>query len=232
MVVGAYGLLSAVLVGGYPLARRWGWRLHKTMRPGEMSDLTQQVLGRKVWLLRIIYLLVTSLVLVLSTVGSVVPSRLAIDFAVFGLAISLCSLVGRLMRLSLTPVLQRLTIYTCAILSIFALDESSILGDVLADPDVISHGIIALAVLIAIGVRNTESKYFAVTPSDYLVMAILVAAAFLPEFRNLNYTKLVMESAVLLYGVEYVLRQHGKSALLLWGASIGVFATHGYRVLV
>src|SRR5690606_39600860 len=48
---------------------------------------------------------------------------------------------------------------------------------------------------------------FRSTPSDFLVMFLLLAAANLPLFNQINYAKIAVQSAILLYGIEYILRR-------------------------
>jgi UDP-GlcNAc:undecaprenyl-phosphate GlcNAc-1-phosphate transferase len=53
------------------------------------------------------------------------------------------------------------------------------------------------------------------------VLFILLAAASLPMFSGVNYARLAVEAAVVLYGVEYVLRRlEGPSLLLRAGGML------------
>jgi UDP-GlcNAc:undecaprenyl-phosphate GlcNAc-1-phosphate transferase len=119
-------------------------------------------------------------------------------------------------------------IYSGVILVIYSIEISGAIGRPLWQA-ALQYFFVILAVVIAVGVRFSERRHFAVTPSDYLVAFILLAAANLPVFGDVNYAKLAIQSAVVLYGAEFVLRRQSAAGRAISIAAVAAFVIAGIK---
>ena len=232
LLLSSYAAASLVIVLSYPLAMAFGWRLRDSI-PGQVSLISQGIskLRKNRWLEKMPYFLVSYLVFGFMVVGSVLANQFPSDVGYFALVVVPVSLLLGVFKLAIASLAQRLSIYSCAIVVIYLLETTPCLIEG-ACSAYIKYFFVGLAVLIALGVRYSGRGFFALTPSDFLVMFILLAVAYLPVFQELNYAKLAIESAVLLYGVEFVLRRHRSPTRIIWGGALTGLMVVGGRVLL
>ena len=229
VILSFYSALFASIVCFYPLAKRHGWRL-RVRGAGHVSLVSKGIrnLRQQRWLQKVPYACVSYLIIGFLVFGSAVIDEIPTDVGYFALMMIAVSLVFVWLQLPMATWVQRLGIYTCSILVVYGVESSHVplMG---ASEDWAKYFFVGLAVLIGLGMRYSARYYFSLTPSDFLVMGILLAVAYLPVFQQLNYAKLAVESAILLYGVEFVLRRQGAPAWLLWGGATLALAGAGLR---
>lgn len=231
-VLGSYGVLFALITLVGPIAKSTGWR-RRVLLPGQMSFLAREIylFREKAWLEKIPYELAGCLIPTFLISGSLLAVDISADIGYLALATALVSLGFRIFKLPVRGLVERLVVYISAILVVYLVETSPIL--VLAGcHDWVKYYFLGLAALIALGVRYSGGDYFSVTPSDFLVMFILLAVAYLPVFQQFNYAKLAIESAILLYGTEFVFRKRGPASSIVWGGAMIGFVAVGARVLL
>jgi UDP-GlcNAc:undecaprenyl-phosphate GlcNAc-1-phosphate transferase len=227
-----YLLLAGAIVFSYPLARRLGWRLHDG-RAARISPLARVVGHRRsrVLLDRIAYRLVGYVITGFVLAGSIMAEGFERDLGYFAVAIAAVSLLVRKFRWPVGIWAERLAMYSCVILVIYSIEATNALADAECQ-DWLRYFFLLLALVVAVGMRFSGSYYFSVTPSDYLVMFILLAAANLPVFGTVNYAKVAAYSAVMLYGVEFVLRRRSFCDRSVWVGTMAAFLVVGVRAFL
>ena len=227
-----YLALGAVIVLFYPLARVFGWRLHGGAHPRRASPVTGFLkYARDRARLdqtpnRVLSLLITGFLIM----GSVAARELAPDIRYFVAASLAAWLTFRLFRLPAARWVERFVIYSCVILVIYSIELSGI-TDRPPWQAGLKYFFPFLAAVTAVGVRFAGRYYFSVTPSDFLVVFILLAAANLPVFGDVNYAKLAIQSAVVLYGVEFVLRRRTAASRAISLGAVTAFVIVGVKAL-
>jgi len=229
------GLIVAVFAGlwlaialFFPVAKRLRWRRQDQFH-GKPSALTRclENLAKSGWLERASYCFVRLAIPLLLLAGSLASRRVNIDIAVLSLFVLALWALASLPTIRWLPKTGQPAIYSCVALVVYSVDFGG-----LARPELEScfhYFIFVLAFVVGMGVRFSP-QFFSVTPSDFLVMFILIAAANLPVFTGENYPRLAVEFAVVLYGVEYLLRRGKTPARLLKlgaAAALAVFAGRG-----
>lgn len=225
-----YGVLAAAIVLFYPLAQVFRWRLHGAQSAGaSLSSRAVGFLRSEAGIERYARWAVAIAIPGFLTTGTFLAERIGRDIGYVVVAILCTSLVFRLLRAaSMIRLIDRLAIYVCVILVVYSAGSSQ----VMAQPDWqlwLKWFFAVLTVVIGAGVRFSGGQYFTLTPSDYLVMLILLAAANLPVFDGTNYAKLAAESAVMLYGVEFVLRKRRITSQAVWGGAMISFLVVGLK---
>jgi len=227
-----YLALSAVIVLFYPLARILDWRLRGSVHPHVTSPVTGFLKSVRDWARldqtpnQVLSLLITGFLIM----GSVTAKGLAPDIRYFVAASLAVWLSFRLFRLSAAKWIERFVIYASVILVIYSIELSGITERPLWHAG-LKYFFPGLAAVIAVGVRFAGRYYFSVTPSDFLVVFILLAAANLPVFGDVNYAKLAIQSAVVLYGVEFVLRRRSAASLAISIGAMAAFVIVGIKTL-
>jgi UDP-GlcNAc:undecaprenyl-phosphate GlcNAc-1-phosphate transferase len=126
------------------------------------------------------------------------------EIAVFAAGILVTWLVWVGARLPGAGFIERVAVYSSVILVVYLAQTA---GFEYSEAERwFNYAIALLAVIVGVGVRFS-GRYLTLTPSDFLVMFVLLVAANLPVFSQVNYAKIAVQSAILLYGVEYVLRR-------------------------
>lgn len=217
-----YGVLAAAIVFFYPLAQVFHWRLHQGQPMGD--SLVSRVVGRlraSVGIEKYIRWIVGIVIPVFLIAGIFQADNIGRDTGYAVVAILVALWVFRLLRFSWISVFDRLAMYFCVILAVYSVESQAI---ALSEwHNMLNFFFVALTLLIGIGVRYSRGHYFALTPSDYLVMLILLAAANLAVFEGTNYARLAAESAMMLYGVEFLLWKRHVTSLVLRGGVMSAF---------
>jgi UDP-GlcNAc:undecaprenyl-phosphate GlcNAc-1-phosphate transferase len=230
VILGVYGGLFGGLAVFFPVAQGLPWRI-RALSHGGKSPLARglEYLGRTCWVEAAAFHGVGLALLALFLAGSFAAGRVGSDsgaFAAVALAIWWVGALG--LRRRPLPV-ERLGLYSCVVLATYLIEANS--PD---QPDLERCGrvlVVALAFMVGLGARLSR-RYFSVTPSDFLVLFVLVVAASLPVFSALNYARLAVEAAVVLYGVEYVLRRLERPSRLLRGGGMLALAAVAVKGLV
>ncbi|MFM8331964.1 MAG: MraY family glycosyltransferase, partial [Candidatus Methylumidiphilus sp.] len=231
-ILGIYALVFALLCGFFPLANALGWR-RRALTVGEQSLLARALaamMGQS-WLASGAYVALSVAVPAFLLSGAVLNPTTTPDLGLFAalmLAAWVLSLASRIPALAATA---RIAMYSCVTLVMYGIGLNEIAHAEMEG--YFRHAVAGLAVLVAVGVVFSP-RDFGVTPSDYLVMSILVASASLPVFQEINYARLVAEGAVVLYALEYVLRRRGLGVNVLQGGcllALAAVALQGYGVI-
>lgn len=206
LVLAIYLALFAVVGAFFPLARAFRWRLHGVDR-GQASFLTRKLnlILEKAWLDKTAFQSVRLAVPLFLVATALATKKEELDeIAVFaaGILVTWLAWVGA--RLPGAGFIERVAVYSSVILVVYLAQTA---GFEHAEAERwFNYAIALLAVIVGVGVRFS-GRYFTLTPSDFLVMFVLLVAANLPVFSQVNYAKIAVQSAILLYGVEYVLRR-------------------------
>lgn len=232
LILGVYAVLGLLVVGSYPLALASGWRLHRfeSRQESRFTGFLRR-LRRAGWLPRWTYRVIALLVLIYLLGGVAVDRPWPPDVRHYAWAVIAVSVAFLALRLPYRTIVERLALYTLAILAAVALGQ--FLNRDMQELGFLRQGFfLLLGVLIALAIQLSRGEFFSVTPSDYLVIGVLLLAAFIPLFRDSEYTRVAVEAAVVLYGAEFILRKKGRTHFLLWiGSLIGlaVVGLQGYR---
>lgn len=230
LILGVYAVLFLALAVFFPVARGLRWRLRALSQVGP-SPLARglESLVQRPWVERAVCHAVELGLAALFLLGSLGGREIGGDLgacAAVALAVWAASVATGLRRLGLV---ERPALYSCVILGVHLIGAH---GPEPSEPQRWGHIlVIALALMVGAGVRLSR-RYFGVTPSDFLVLFILVAAASLPVFSGVNYARLAVEAAVVLYGVEYVLRRLGGPSRLLRAGGMLALAVAAARGLM
>jgi UDP-GlcNAc:undecaprenyl-phosphate GlcNAc-1-phosphate transferase len=229
LILGVYALLFAAIWAFFPIVRglRWRWqRLALGGRP-PLGLALEKLAGNR-WLEPLAFHAAVALVLALLAAGSLAAPEVRADVgacAAAALAVWTLVLASRSRRLAAA---ERPALYSSVVLAVYLVGAG---GAERPGLESCAHYLVmALAVVVGIGARLSR-RYFSVTPSDFLVLFVLVAAASQPVFSGMNYALLAVEAAVALYGVEYVLRRLGRPSLALRGGGMLALAAAAARGL-
>lgn len=214
----------------FPIAVRMGWQRPRR-KTGEASALRRAIdtAARRHWLERAADI----------ALSLVVPGLLAwvawrfhsasSDLGLFSAGILALWLAAGIGRLESFALIDRVALYSSVTLVFYLIGSAQ--G---VHPDMehfVRMGVLLIAVLVGLGV-GFSATHFRVTPSDFLVMFVLLTAASLPGLGKISYASLATEAAVVLYAVEFLLRRRGKGVLLLRGVIMLMFAAIAVRTLV
>jgi len=230
VVAGYYLALAAAVVGLYPLAKQTGWRLH-LLKPGRVSALTEEILSWRSRLLQVTGIAIALMIGGFLFAGSAIPLDLAGDIMAICTALAAGSVASRLLGLPIQGALLRLTVYSCGILASYAANGESAAGWIpLAGWQ--NYYFCALLLAIGFGLRFSGSGNFQITPSDYLMLAVLVMAGLLPGSRESDTAAVLLKTTILLYGIEYVLHRKSHATHVIWVAALLTFAVNAARLLL
>lgn len=219
LIVAIYLALFAVIAAFFPLAKAFHWRLHNADR-GRVSFLTRKLnlVLERAWLDKGAYQAVRFAVPAFLVATAMLTRKDNPDeIAVFAAGILGSWLVWVGARLPGAEFVERMAVYSSVILVVYLAQTA---GFEHSEVDRWFNYLVAsLAVVVGVGVRFS-GRYFSLTPSDFLVMFVLLAAANLPVFNQVNYAKIAVQSAILLYGIEYILRRGSGTVWAVRGGGI------------
>ena len=228
-ILGFYAFGVVLIAGLHPLAQRFGWQFNSN-KHGGLSSFSSIMLRTKTPIAGLTYVLITSMIGAYQLGAIAVSAPLAGEILPLCLAISLCAVACRVLRLSMATAFIRLAIYSCALLAAYVgIFEPSFAESLDQMWHYAYFGL--LMVLIGVGMRISGESHFHLTPSDYLMMAALITAANLPILKDPRYSQLTMEAAVILYGIEYVLNREGIGKDILLGLAMLSVLAFGVRVI-
>ncbi len=209
LILGVYAALFAGLAAFFPVALGLRWRI-RIFTQGYKSPLThhwENLAGGQRVERAAFHGSTLALILVLA-MGSFAGTGVGADLGACALGVLLAWLLAALARA--LPLVERPALYSCVILAVYLIGDGGQAGWWRYG----HYAVVALGCLVGIGVRLSR-RYFSVTPSDFLVLFMLVAAASLPVFSGTNHARLGVEAAVVLYGLEYLPRRRGGASLAL-----------------
>jgi UDP-GlcNAc:undecaprenyl-phosphate GlcNAc-1-phosphate transferase len=198
-------------------------RLHWRIQAGQpkVSRLARWVyrLRELQWLNWYPYYGVALAITVFVLAVSLAVDEFSTDVAVLLPGVLILAVLTRFVPPAPGVAMKRLVVYTCAILMTYSLNADALVNPS-HYPEQWESFFLLLGVLLAIGVRYSGKENFSLTTSDFLVIFILLAAAYLPIFKDTRLARLALESAVMLYGVEFVMRRTSVFARILWYGSL------------
>ena len=224
LILCVYFILSALICGFFPLASRLSWR-RRALDRGQKSLLenafgnpaTRERLEKSAYFLLSLFLPAFLLLGVLLNP----PATPQKDLGLFAVTMLAAWVLSLLLKLPVLALASRVAVYSCVMLVIYFIGSNEN-----AHPELeryFHYAVEALAFLVAVGIVFSP-KQFTLTPSDYLIMSILIGSASLPVFGPVNFAKLAVEAALVLYAVEYVLRLNRKGGLALQAGCMLVLA--------
>ncbi|MDD5034065.1 MAG: MraY family glycosyltransferase [Methylococcaceae bacterium] len=230
LVLAVYIGLFMAIAAFFPLAQNLRWRVHAlTYQRKSLLTRNIEILSRKRWLEKAAYQWVRLAVPVFLLTGILAKSRIGMDLGLSALAILMLWFMAALLHSPLLVMAERLAIYSCVILVIYLV--------VANDPHppriygYFPNFLIALAFAVGMGIRFS-TRYFTVTPSDFLVLFILIVAGNLPVYSEVHYARMLADAAVVLYGVEYLLRYKDTPSLILRFSAITTLSAATLRSLL
>lgn len=206
--LGVYLLVSLVLFAFFPFTKSIAWSRPKLAK-GEVSLLARswRWLMAQTWLAKSAYLALSAAIPAFLLAGTLTTPCNQADLGWFAGSVWLLWSISWLPGLpAWAATANRIALYSCVSLVIYGIGINQIHTEL---EDYFHTAIFVLAALVAVGFVFSP-KHLSVTPSDYLVMGILVVSSSLPVFGEINYAKLATEAAVVLYSMESVLRRPGR----------------------
>ncbi|MGZ8242591.1 glycosyltransferase family 4 protein [Methylomagnum sp.] len=229
MILGVYVALFVLIAAFFPISQGLQWRLRRLALGGKSPlTLALENLTGKPWLERAIFHSVVFSVVTLLLAGTVASPEVGTDVGGYSAAVLAVWMAAWLTRWRRLAAAERPALYSCVILAVYRIGIGGPARPALED--FCHYLVVALAVVVGLGMRLSR-RYFSVTPSDFLVLFVLVAAASLPVFSGVNYARLAVRAAVVLYGVEYVLRRLDGPSLPLRGGAMLALAVVAVRGL-
>lgn len=230
VIMSVYFALFLAAALFYPVSKHFGWEVSNAKQVTLFGGLGKLInLRYEKWLAHCLYYCIAILLFCFLVAGAAMTRGISKDLQYYSIIIVVASVVVNVLENSLRISVKRLTIYTGAILVVYSLSKQFPV-DIVGGYDWMKSFVALLAILIAIGMRFSGGYYFSITPSDYLVMFILVSTAYLPIFKEVNIAKIAIEVAVLQYGIEFILRRKSYAANIVWSGAIICFILIGGRV--
>lgn len=213
LILTVYASLFAVVGLFYPLADTLKWRIRSLSRK-DKTPLANWYgkLSESKWLKRGGYILASLIIISILISVAIDSPTINVESGGIALLILLIWLLLLLIKSPLKAHADRPAIYSGVLLIIYILGSNTGLDPTLIT--IINYLVVALALIIGLTVRLSR-RYFNLTPSDFLVLFVLMAASTLPVFSRFNYALMAIESAVILYGIEYIFQQVKSRSILL-----------------
>lgn len=207
-VVGLYLLVVCVLFGALTAAERTGWR-HRIAAPGEESSrlvLTAGRLARARWLRQLPRMLISVAVPCFMLLGSVSVAHVPRDVAIVAalLAAAVATEIGR--SRANGSMLVRLAVYVTAISSVYL-----IINYPGATERTVQIATLAIVTLLAAAisgyVKFASDKTFGTTPTDYLILFLVLALLIFGsiDIDSRTIVEIVVYAVVLLYSCEVLI---------------------------
>ena len=200
-----YLIFSVVMISGFQIASRGGWRLRSERRHGRFMSISTMFIRRCEWLSWGSYGFIKAALPFLLVLGCLVAGHVPLDLGAFSTVLLTALVFSLFLRSIPFSLLERFGIYVAAVSSVYLLEISP---GVLDGWDIYINSIFfALAVAVAIGVRFSGPEQFQVSTLDFLVVFIAVLMPLFPdvEFINTIIAAIVLKTIILLYATEVLL---------------------------
>jgi UDP-GlcNAc:undecaprenyl-phosphate GlcNAc-1-phosphate transferase len=207
LVLSTYMFMIITIYAIIPIANKYKW-YRKTSINNKISITiigVDCVLWAE-WIEIISYLFLSTILSTLIFLGAILNLQPKEDFGYLSGVILLTWIIAILTKSSALSLISRIVMYFCATLTIYSFGSDEIMH-----PEIeyyFRYAVVIIAVVVAICLVLSP-RYFIITPSDILIMFILIASACLHIFGTINYAKLATEGAIILYALEYILRRPG-----------------------
>lgn len=207
LLTGIYVGVCAALFALITLAERRGWRAGRGAFTAPLSDALAE-LRESAWLRRVPQLVV-AIAVPLALIGGVAAvSDVPGDFALISGALALV-LVADLVFGSASPsMLRRGIVYVAIVFVTYLIATSSSFDPALQQRiELVVYGILAAAVGLTI--RYSRDIEFRTTPTDYLLVFIVLAVGILPGevFVGNEIATGLIKAVILIYGSELLLHE-------------------------
>ncbi len=231
-VLGAFVLVSALVLAPILWARAKGWQV----RPADDAGLPVE--RRNLWLRRRSWLPAASMALVRWGVvafllgATLVPVVLSPDLSVLTLSVSGLAVAVVLVLRSRGTTMLRVTVYVASAIAAYQVAAWQSALPALAWP--IGAYLAALALALALAIRVTRRELFRVTPQDLLVLFLVLAVPNLSGelFAGFHLGKVALILVVLFYAAEFVLSRDERGRTLVRLASLASLCIIGMRGLL
>ncbi len=209
LIILAYCITFAVVVGSIEAARRAGWRLHAHERGIERRNL---FLRRQRWLPRACDLILIIALALFMLMGALAPHTTSTDaWLVTGL-LGIVALVAIMLPAQPSRALIRICTYMMLGLGGWTLSLQAQALPVVAQ-GMWTYATVILLVLL-IGIRVTRRELLSITPQDALVALIAVGALLIPPHLQSSFGRMVPIAVVNFFTVEFLLEGTRRGRLL------------------
>ncbi|MFK8016597.1 MAG: glycosyltransferase family 4 protein [Gammaproteobacteria bacterium] len=217
-VVGTYVLLSALIVGGFRVARILRFNVHSAEADGAATGRQSALRRRFPRLPHFVVRLTEIMVGVLLLLAAFYPTEVTRDFALLSLALAAFAVLSPFLPSRLRDVSARLSIYLAGVAAILAfVGESQIAG--LESGHVNAVFLIVGAFLLG-AIRMTGRDQFRTTPLDFLVVIFVLVVVIGASMQADSVTRFQLADtairlAVFFYASEFLCRPERPKSLIL-----------------
>lgn len=212
-------------------AGRSGWRAH---RQGAMAVITYDLIStNKKILVRASDLIIRYGASVLLIFAPLLANAVSKDLGIAALVMFFLLLLRLIFGYKLWFIFLRLLLYVAMAFTLYLLHAfPPELVDIPTVVDYLFYGIIAAALVITAGSTVTEA--FQVTPTDFLVVLVLIGMGLLAQFHvgEFDLTPLIIKMVIMFYAIELVLRNMTSRICVLTLAALWTFGVIGFRGVV
>ena len=226
LVLGTYLLGCACVFALLAIAERRGWRMSGVERN---AGIEKKSYGSVVTRLPLIVVQTTLPAFLL--LSSFWTGHVPADSAVAGLAVAAAIVAGLLLGRSplLSPLLTRLGVFSAGALLIYLVQRDAVWANAGYTHFCFVYSIV-LAVAVGATIALDASAQFRTTPLDYLLVGLVVAAAFLARGRlgGIDIGAVIMQLVVLFYGCELIVNRSHR----LWVGVLSISTLASVLVVV
>jgi UDP-GlcNAc:undecaprenyl-phosphate GlcNAc-1-phosphate transferase len=218
VVMGAYVVLAALIVGGFRYARITNFRVHAAAA-GEHDPQAKSGLLRRFPFVPGAVVRVTELLAgLLLLLAAVYPVEVSRQFGWLMLALAFYVLVARLLPSRLRDVASRLSIYLAGVAAIFAFTSQPQIPWLLSSH--INGLFLIVGVFLLISIRMTAREQFRSTPLDFLVLVFVLAIVVATNMKGatagpVELADTAIRLSVFFYVSEFLCRQERRKSLIL-----------------
>jgi len=206
-------LMNISLAAALVYSGRYHWYAHVT---GKKSVLARLVEGKARYIVgRLALGTVLTGILILLLAGPLVVSKIDSNFGIAALILFLFLLSRLVFDSRLWFISLRLILYVTAAFVVYLLNDFPPTIWQLTDTQTYTYfGAITIALII--GAKSSDEETFQVTPTDILIILLMIAVAFLPKAHigDEAIVFLVIKLVIIFYAVEIMLR----NITLRWNA--------------
>ena len=199
-----YVILLVLICCVFPIANYFKWR----WRNFPIKKQTASAINKN-WVIiqlsaeNIVYIILSCLLSVFTLFGVALNPVPEFDIGLLTGAILCVWILSIILKSRYLDFIQRISMYCCVTLSVYGIGTIEVIR-----PDIAQYFdyIIALIAVFIVFCITLSRIQFSITPSDYLVMFMLIAYISLPSYESINYATLTTEAAIALYSLEYSLK--------------------------
>ena len=232
LILVSYVGFCAVVLTMFYLANKWHWRMHHSIGNGAsmLSGGIRRLLHSG-WMQKGPERVLSVVIPAIFLLGAIIPRQIPSDFAAAG-AILIAVFGFTLLRWrDPQQIGVRAGIYVTVAFVVYLLESARVeLGEIGEYFDYLFY---LLAVVVAIGIRFSERRFFQITPLDLLVLLLALAVPILPKIADIGVEPrgLVIKMIILFYACELLISRMLRNANVLnitAVVSLGIIAVRGF----